>query len=160
MALLDALIALKAAHDGCVDNLHEGTAQEALRKASADFEETLKSPEGQRFDIAVGKIADAWEAGTLSLDGPAPFVGSSPAMHLALLEALPVILEQLHPTTVLVQEAWQAAGGNPGIKATREDLLEALRLMDEAEDEAEAQQGVSADASEPGVSQKPKPFKR
>lgn len=39
---------------------------------------------------------------------------------------------------VSVQEAWEACGGNPGIKATREELLEVLRLMDEAEDEVEA----------------------
>lgn len=39
---------------------------------------------------------------------------------------------------VSVQEAWEACGGNPGIKATREELLEVLRLMDEAEDEEQA----------------------
>jgi hypothetical protein len=36
-----------------------------------------------------------------------------------------------------IQEAWEAAGGNPDIKATREELISALRMMDEAEDESE-----------------------
>ena len=36
---------------------------------------------------------------------------------------------------VSVQEAWEASGGNPGIKATREELLSTLRMMSEAEDE-------------------------
>lgn len=50
-----------------------------------------------------------------------------------VIAALPTV------PVVGVQQAWIAAGGNPGIKASREELLEALRLMDEAEDEAEEQ---------------------
>jgi len=38
--------------------------------------------------------------------------------------------------TISIQEAWVAAGGNPGIPASREDLLAALRALDEAEEEA------------------------
>lgn len=34
-----------------------------------------------------------------------------------------------------VQDAWEACGGNPGIKATKSELLAALRMMNEAEDE-------------------------
>lgn len=48
------------------------------------------------------------------------------------------------------QEAWEAAGGNPSIKASHADLLSALRLMNEAEDEAEAktnQQKLAMDAA-------------
>lgn len=36
---------------------------------------------------------------------------------------------------VSVQEAWEAAGGNPGIRATREELLSTLRMMNEADEE-------------------------
>lgn len=40
------------------------------------------------------------------------------------------------PERITVQEAWEAAGGNPGIKASKADLLEALRQLDEVCDEA------------------------
>ena len=39
--------------------------------------------------------------------------------------------------TITIQEAWEAAGGNPGIKATKEELIEALRGLDEVCDEAD-----------------------
>lgn len=32
--------------------------------------------------------------------------------------------------TISVQEAWEAAGGNPNIKATKKELIEALRTLD------------------------------
>jgi len=38
--------------------------------------------------------------------------------------------------TITIQEAWEAAGGNPGIKATRDELLTALRQLDEVCDAA------------------------
>lgn len=40
------------------------------------------------------------------------------------------------PETITIQEAWEAAGGNPGIKASRQELLDALKAMDEAVDES------------------------
>jgi hypothetical protein len=40
--------------------------------------------------------------------------------------------------TVPIQEAWEAAGGNPGIKPTRDELISALQLLDEVCDEADA----------------------
>lgn len=43
-------------------------------------------------------------------------------------------------THVSIQEAWIAAGGNPDIPATRQELLEVLRAMDEAEEEADLAQ--------------------
>jgi hypothetical protein len=43
---------------------------------------------------------------------------------------------------VSIQEAWEAAGGNPGIRATKSELLSALRMMSEAEDEVEAAQAA------------------
>lgn len=35
---------------------------------------------------------------------------------------------------ISIQAAWEAAGGNPGIKTSREELLDALRALDEAFD--------------------------
>ena len=40
-------------------------------------------------------------------------------------------------THISVQEAWEAAGGNPGITATKEELIDALKLLDEVCDEAD-----------------------
>lgn len=37
---------------------------------------------------------------------------------------------------VAIQEVWELAGGNPGIKATKEELVCALKLLDEVCDEA------------------------
>lgn len=39
---------------------------------------------------------------------------------------------------ITVQEAWEAAGGSPGVKATKQELLEALRQLDKVCDEADA----------------------
>lgn len=38
---------------------------------------------------------------------------------------------------ISVQDAWEAAGGNPGIHPTRDDLLLALRTLDQVCDEAQ-----------------------
>lgn len=46
--------------------------------------------------------------------------------------------------TIAAQEAWEAAGGNPGIKATKVDLLAALRMMDEVCDKASQEQAEPA----------------
>jgi hypothetical protein len=40
--------------------------------------------------------------------------------------------------SISIQEAWEAAGGNPGIKATRDDSLIALQDLDAAVDELSA----------------------
>ncbi len=45
--------------------------------------------------------------------------------------------EQKESATITIQEAWEAAGGNPGIKATKEELIAALKLLDKVCDEAE-----------------------
>ena len=37
---------------------------------------------------------------------------------------------------VAIQDVWEMAGGNPGIKATKEELVCALKLLDEVCDEA------------------------
>jgi hypothetical protein len=44
--------------------------------------------------------------------------------------------EQESVETITIQEAWEAAGGNPGIKATKEELIAALRQLDQVCDEA------------------------
>lgn len=49
------------------------------------------------------------------------------------------------PAMISIQEAWEAAGGNPGIKATRQDLLEALKAMDEAIGDDDARAPLSDD---------------
>lgn len=40
------------------------------------------------------------------------------------------------PETMTVQEVWEAAGGNPGIKATRQEVIETLQLLDEVCDDS------------------------
>lgn len=47
-----------------------------------------------------------------------------------------LFIEETGPT-IPIQEAWEAAGGNPGIKATKEELLTALRQLDAVCDEAD-----------------------
>lgn len=41
------------------------------------------------------------------------------------------------PGAMSLQEVWEAAGGNPGIQPSREEVLTALRLLDAACDEAD-----------------------
>ena len=45
-------------------------------------------------------------------------------------------------THISVQEAWEAAGGNPGIKASKADLIIALKTLDTVCDEADAAPAV------------------
>lgn len=54
--------------------------------------------------------------------------------HEALAESFRGFTMALE-THIGIQEAWEHAGGNPGIKATREELISALRALDEACDE-------------------------
>ena len=58
----------------------------------------------------------------------------------AAITALRAALEQPEQATVTIQEAWEAAGGNPGIKATKEELITALQLLDKVCDEAALEQ--------------------
>ncbi|CAH0532182.1 hypothetical protein UAM5_00065 [Ralstonia phage UAM5] len=50
--------------------------------------------------------------------------------------------------TMTLQEVWEAAGGNPGIKPTREDVIEALRQLDEVCDSADADARDAAKSSQ------------
>jgi hypothetical protein len=45
--------------------------------------------------------------------------------------------EQKESATIPIQEAWEAAGGHPGIKATKEDLIFALQTLNQVCDEAD-----------------------
>lgn len=45
---------------------------------------------------------------------------------------------------VSIQDAWIAAGGNPGITPTREELFAALRLLDQVCDDVDASSGPEA----------------
>lgn len=46
--------------------------------------------------------------------------------------------------TLTLQEAWEAAGGNPGIKPSRDDVLTTLRMLDRVCDEADAPAAAQA----------------
>jgi hypothetical protein len=61
--------------------------------------------------------------------------GGATAGGMTVFE-LTVIGATPEPERITVQEAWEAAGGNPGIKASKADLLEALRQLDKVCDEA------------------------
>jgi len=50
--------------------------------------------------------------------------------------------------SISIQEAWEAAGGNPGIEATRDDLLIALRDLDAAVDEIPPKSAAPAEGRE------------
>lgn len=55
----------------------------------------------------------------------------------------PVDAPQVESELVSVQEAWEAAGGNPGIKATKAQLLLALKSMDEAIDSLQSRTALT-----------------
>ncbi|HIH2745011.1 TPA: hypothetical protein ACYLN4_000680 [Burkholderia lata] len=55
----------------------------------------------------------------------------------ALLDAEPGGPAAALPEQIGVQEAWEAAGGNPGIKATREQLVAALKMLDGSNEDAD-----------------------
>lgn len=48
------------------------------------------------------------------------------------------------PELISVQEAWEAAGGNPGIKATKAELLHTLNVLDQVCDEADGKTPAAA----------------
>ena len=56
------------------------------------------------------------------------------------LNDLIATLEAAQQETITVQEAWEAAGGNPGIKATKEELITALQLLEKVCEEAALEQ--------------------
>ncbi|WP_186214671.1 hypothetical protein [Burkholderia gladioli] len=72
------------------------------------------------------------------------YIGSSDRpdrmIHVARIRALlddePTPASAL-PELIGVQEAWEAAGGNPGIKASREQLVAALKMLDGSNEDAD-----------------------
>lgn len=63
------------------------------------------------------------------------------AIREALADHIPDTTKMMEQSaqheTMTVQEVWEAAGGNPGIRATKQDVLDALKLLNEVCDEAE-----------------------
>lgn len=53
--------------------------------------------------------------------------------------------------TLTVQEAWEASGGNPGIRATKQDLFHSLAMLDAICDAADARETAVRNAAEAGV---------
>lgn len=53
--------------------------------------------------------------------------------------------------TLTVQEAWEASGGNPGVRATKQDLFHSLAMLDAICDAADARETAVRDAAEAGV---------
>jgi hypothetical protein len=91
------------------------------------------------------KLADALRLaieshGVLLMSDPPHDARKARQVELKAREALAAYEAEAKPAepTITVQEAWEAAGGNPGIKATKEDLLAALAMLDRVCDEAEA----------------------
>ena len=62
------------------------------------------------------------------------------------------------PETITIQEAWEAAGGNPGIKASKEDLIAALQLLNQVCNEADQPEQEPIPFS--GADEKPPVFGR
>jgi len=58
-------------------------------------------------------------------DLPGQCLGEGACHH----PAVPAALAQ-QGNTITIQEAWEAAGGNPGIKATKQELIDALKQLD------------------------------
>lgn len=56
---------------------------------------------------------------------------------LAVAAALRAEQPAQQQDTMTVQEVWVAAGGNPGMRATKQDVLDALKLLDEVCEEAD-----------------------
>lgn len=73
------------------------------------------------------------------------YIGSSDRadrmIHVARIRALlddePGAPAAALPEQIGVQEAWEAAGGNPGVKATREQLVTALKMLDGSNEDAD-----------------------
>ncbi len=65
-------------------------------------------------------------------------LGRFDSSHPLLAEADQELNElNLNEDVISIQEAWEACGGNPGIKATKAELIEALKQLDSVCDEAD-----------------------
>lgn len=123
--------------------LGEATANR-LRRKYAEARAALTSAGGDQQPAAVmgdlrnreATLRNALEHIAGSCDGRAAEVA-----RVALASAPAPAPEE----TITVQQAWEWAGGNPGIKATREELEDALRDLDAICDEA-AEVAIPVDA--------------
>lgn len=66
--------------------------------------------------------------------------GWDEAIERCASEVIDPIFEHIEQSTVSIQDAWVACGGNEGIKATKNELLTALRLLDGVEEEYHSSQ--------------------
>jgi hypothetical protein len=91
----------------------------------------------ETLELAARTCVDATSAARIRALSPAPH--PEPArLHPIASETSDDLVpraSEAAPGTIGIQEAWEVAGGNPGIKATREDLLIALRDLDAVADE-------------------------
>jgi len=55
----------------------------------------------------------------------------------AIKEALAQPEQEPNQETITIQEAWEACGGNPGIQATKSELVTTLKMLDEVCNEAQ-----------------------
>lgn len=53
----------------------------------------------------------------------------------SIIAAQALEIAHLKATTISLQEIWEVGGGNPSIKATKEDVLMIMRLFVEMEEE-------------------------
>lgn len=60
------------------------------------------------------------------------------AARVPVFVAGPAPVSGMPEETMTLAEVWAAAGGNPGIKPSRQDVIDALKIMDEAVDECDA----------------------
>lgn len=118
------------------DHLTSTVAAQTLRLLAAAPEAPAQTEvKDERFapggvfvpnDIAWGIVGSTGHARKKAVD----------ALH-ALLKAAPEAPAQ--GETVALQEVWEWAGGNPGIKPTRDEVRQALQMLDKVCDEAPPQ---------------------
>ena len=112
----------------------------------AEWIKRLETPVAAPGDgyAAIQAAWDNWSANS-EIRIPSTCFAAGWQAHAAAPTAPPVAVDG--EPTITIQEAWEAAGGNPGIKASKQELLNALRSMDEAIDEIDTSPATSA----PGV---------
>ena len=69
------------------------------------------------------------------------------AWRAALSTRTPIAADAAAPEQIGVQEAWEAAGGNPGIKADRQQLIDALKMLDGSNEDADLLGDLARDAA-------------
>jgi hypothetical protein len=86
----------------------------------------------------LGQRSYGWSYDGVKLAGLIEAIAESISPELAPASTM------LDGETISIQEVWVAAGGNPDIKATRQQLLDAAKMMDEAIDECDEKHSHSS----------------